>query len=163
MAQLSKIAPCLLFKGEAEAAAAFYVSVFPDSAITAMSRYGEGAPLPAGTALMVEFTLAGQRFQALNGGPPAAFNEAISFSIACKDAAEVDHYWDGLTAMGGRPIQCGWLEDRFGVRWQVVPDGLLDLIRDPDPVRAGRAMQAMIRQTKLDLAAIRAAADGNPA
>ena len=92
MAQVSLIAPCLLFKGEAEDAASFYVSVFPDAAITAVSRYGAGAPLPQGTALLVEFTLAGQRFQALNGGPPAAFNEAISFSIACRDASEVDHY-----------------------------------------------------------------------
>lgn len=161
MARLSTIAPCLLFKGEAEAAASFYVSIFPDAAITAISRYGKGAPMPEGTALMVEFTLAGQRFQALNGGPPAEFSEAISFSIACKDAAEVDHYWAALTAMGGQPIQCGWLRDRFGLRWQVVPDGLGALIADPDPARAARAMQAMMGQTKLDLAAIRAAADGD--
>ncbi len=160
MAQPSLIAPCLWCNGEAEAAAAFYVALFPDAAITSISRYGAGAPFPAGTALMVEFTLAGQRFQALNAGPQHPHNEAISLSVACKDAAELDHYWDGLIAMGGKPVACGWLRDRFGVAWQIVPDGLGALIADPDPARAARAMQTMMTQTKLDLAAIRAAVDG---
>ncbi|MBR0655216.1 VOC family protein [Plastoroseomonas arctica] len=163
MAQVPTIAPCLWFNGEAEAAAGFYVSVFPDAAITAISRYGAGAPFPEGTALMVEFSLAGQRFQALNGGPQYPHSEAISLSIACRDASEVDHYWSALTAMGGKPVQCGWLKDRFGVSWQVVPDGLGALIADPDPARAARAMRTMMTQTKLNLAAIRAAADGDDA
>ena len=158
---MSKIAPCLWFNGEAEEAARFYVSLFPDSAIKAVSRYGKDAPFPAGVALMVEFTLAGQRFQALNGGPQFRFSEAVSFSISCRDAAELDRIWTGLIADGGEAGRCGWLKDRFGVSWQVVPDGLGALLSDPDPVRAGRATKAMMGMTKLDLAAIRAAMQGD--
>jgi len=158
---MSKIAPCLWFNGQAEEAARFYVSLFPDAVITAVSRYGDGAPFPAGTALMVEFSLAGQRFQALNGGPQFTHSEAMSLSIRAKDAAEVDHYWNALTANGGRESQCGWLKDRFGVSWQVVPDGLAELMSDPDPARARRAMQALMHMRKLDLAAMRAAAQGD--
>jgi predicted 3-demethylubiquinone-9 3-methyltransferase (glyoxalase superfamily) len=158
-----RIAPCLWFNGEAEAAAAFYVALFPDSAIGAISRYGAAAPFPAGTALLVEFTLAGQRHQALNGGPQFPQSEAISLSIACRDAAEVEHYWHGLIQGGGSPGRCGWLKDRFGVSWQVVPDGLGAVLADPDPARAGRAMQALLGMSKLDLAALRSAADGDPA
>lgn len=157
---MSRIAPCLWFNGEAEEAARFYVALFPEAALGAISRYGAGAPFPAGTALMVEFTLAGQRFQALNGGPQFPHTEAISLSISCKDAAEVDHYWAALTADGGEESRCGWLKDRFGVSWQVVPEGLGAVIADSDPARAGRAMQALMGMTKLDLAAMRAAADG---
>jgi predicted 3-demethylubiquinone-9 3-methyltransferase (glyoxalase superfamily) len=157
---MSKIAPCLWFDGQAEDAAKFYVSLFPDAGITAVSRYGADAPFAKGTALVVEFTLAGQRFQALNGGPHYAMTPGISLSIACKDAAEVDHYWNALTADGGKESRCGWLTDRFGVPWQVVPDGLGALMSDPDPARARRATQAMMTMTKLDLAAMRAAADG---
>jgi predicted 3-demethylubiquinone-9 3-methyltransferase (glyoxalase superfamily) len=160
---VSTITPCLWFNGEAEAAAALYVSVFPNAAVTRVLRYGADSRFPAGTALLVEFTLAGQSFQALNGGPQHPHTEAISLSIACKDAAEVDHYWSALTAEGGAPVQCGWLKDRFGVSWQVVPDGVLALFADPDPARAARALQAMMTQIKLDLAAIRAAADGEAA
>jgi predicted 3-demethylubiquinone-9 3-methyltransferase (glyoxalase superfamily) len=156
---MSKIAPCLWFDGQAEEAANFYVSLFPDSAILAVSHYGEGAPFPAGTALMVEFQLAGQRFQALNGGPHYKFTEAVSLSIACKDAADVDRYWDSLSGDGGSEGPCGWLKDRFGVSWQVVPDGLGALIADPDRDCARRAMQAMMGMKKLDLAAMRAAAE----
>ena len=152
------IAPCLWFNGEAEEAAGFYTALFPNSEILAVLRYGEGAPFPAGTALVVEFTLAGQRHQALNGGPQFPHSEAISLSISCADAAEVDHYWHGLVAGGGTHSQCGWLKDRFGVSWQVVPDGLPELLADPS--RAARAMQALMGMTKLDLAALRAAADG---
>lgn len=155
---MCKIAPCLWFNGEAEEAAKFYVSLFPEGEITAVSRYGAGAPFPAGTALMVEFRLAGRRFQALNGGPQFKHSEAISLSISAKDAAEVDHYWNGLTANGGAEGQCGWLKDRFGVSWQVVPDGLGQVLSDPDPTRARRALQAMMQMKKLDLAAMRAAA-----
>lgn len=160
MAQFSTITPCLWFNGEAEAAAAFYISVFPNSGITAISRYGAGMHFPEGTVLLVEFTLAGQHFQALNGGPQHPHTQAISLSINCRDAAEVDHYWSALTAMGGQEVQCGWLKDRFGVSWQVVPEGLLALVADPDPVRASRAIQAVGQQIKLDLAAIRAAVEG---
>jgi predicted 3-demethylubiquinone-9 3-methyltransferase (glyoxalase superfamily) len=159
-AMMSKIAPCLWFNGQAEEAARFYVSLFPDSALLSTSRYGEGAPLPAGTALLVEFQLAGQRYQALNGGPQYTFSEAVSLSIDCKDAAEVDHFWEALSGDGGEEGPCGWLKDRFGVSWQVVPRCLSDLIVDPDPARAQKAMQAMFRMKKLDLAAMRAAADG---
>lgn len=155
---MSKIAPCLWFNGEAEEAANFYVSLFRDSSVNVVSRYGNDAPFPAGTALMVEFVLDGQRFQALNGGPQFKHSEALSLSISAKDAAEVDHFWYGLTADGGMESQCGWLKDRFGVSWQVVPEGLGAVLSDPDPERASRAMQAMLRMKKLDLAAMRAAA-----
>ena len=158
---MSTIAPCLWFNGEAEAAANFYVSLFPDAAITAVSRYGDGALFPAGTALMVEFRLAGQRFQALNGGPQFKHSEAMSLSISAKDAGEVDHYWRALTANGGSEGRCGWLKDRFGVSWQVVPDGLGTVLSDPDPASARRAMQAMLQMKKLDLDAMRAAAQGD--
>ena len=157
---MSKIAPCLRFDGQAEDAANFYVSLFPDSKLGAVSRYGSNMPFPAGTALMVEFFLAGQRFQALNGGPNFQFSEAVSMSISASDAAEVDHYWNALTSNGGQEGRCGWLKDRFGVSWQVVPDGLGTVMSDPDPARAGRAMKAMMGMRKLDLAAMRAAADG---
>jgi predicted 3-demethylubiquinone-9 3-methyltransferase (glyoxalase superfamily) len=157
---MSKIAPCLWFNGEAEAAARFYVGLFADAAMGPVSRYGQGAPFPAGTALMIEFTLFGQRFQALNGGPQFTFTAALSLSVACKDAAEVDRYWSALTADGGEEGRCGWLKDRFGVSWQIIPDGLGAVLADPDPVRARRAGQAMMTMRKLDLAALRAAAEG---
>ena len=156
---MSRIAPCLWFNGRAEEAAAFYVSLFPDSAIAAVSRYGANAPFPVGTALLVEFRLFGQRFQALNGGPEFVFSEAVSLSVSCKDVGEVDRYWDGLLADGGEEGRCGWLKDRFGVSWQVVPDGLGALLSGPDPARAGRAAKAMMGMRKLDLSAIRAAAE----
>jgi predicted 3-demethylubiquinone-9 3-methyltransferase (glyoxalase superfamily) len=157
---MSKIAPCLWFDGNAEEAAGFYVSVFPGARITNVSRYGPNAPFPVGTALMVEFELAGQRFQALNGGPNNPHSPAISLSISAKDEAEVDHYWNALIANGGSEGRCGWLKDHYGVSWQVVPEGLGKLISDPDPGRARRAMQAMMQMKKLDLAAMRAAANG---
>jgi predicted 3-demethylubiquinone-9 3-methyltransferase (glyoxalase superfamily) len=157
---MSRIAPCLWFDGTAEEAAKFYVSVFPDAKITSVSRYGTGGPFPAGTALMVEFDLGGQRFQALNGGPNYTHSPAISLSISARDAAEVDHYWNALTRNGGSEGRCGWLKDRFGVSWQVVPEGLGSVVSDPDPARARRAMQAMMQMKKLDLAAMRAAAQG---
>jgi predicted 3-demethylubiquinone-9 3-methyltransferase (glyoxalase superfamily) len=157
---MSEIAPCLWFNGEAEEAANFYVSLFPDAGITAVSRYGQGAPFPAGTALMVEFRLAGRRFQALNGGPHFPHSQAISLSISAKGAAEVDHYWNALTANGGEEGRCGWLKDRFGVSWQVVPEGLGQLMSDPDPACAKRAMLAMLQMKKLDLAAMRKATRG---
>ena len=158
---MSTIAPCLWFNGQAEEAAGFYVALFPDGAITAVARYGAGGPFPAGTALMVEFRLAGQRFQALNGGPQFPHTEAISLSISARDAEEVDRYWKALTAGGGSEGRCGWLKDRFGVSWQVVPEGLGAVLSDPDPVCAGKALRAMMQMGKLDLAAMRAAAQAS--
>jgi predicted 3-demethylubiquinone-9 3-methyltransferase (glyoxalase superfamily) len=155
---MSQIAPCLWFDGNAEEAAGLYVSIFPGARIVNVSRYGANAPFPAGTALMVEFELAGQRFQALNGGPNYTHSPALSLSISAKDEAEVDHFWNALIANGGSEGRCGWLKDRFGVSWQVVPEGLGKVLSDPDPVRARRAMQAMMQMKKLDLAALRAAA-----
>ncbi|HET6576187.1 MAG TPA: VOC family protein [Fimbriiglobus sp.] len=146
-----KITPCLWFDGKAEEAAAFYVSVFPDSAVTKVT------PGPGGAALLVEFRLAGLRFLALNGGPQFTFNEAISLSVDCRNQAEVDDLWDKLSA-GGAPSQCGWLKDRYGVSWQVVPTVLPQLLADP--AKAGRVMTALLKMTKLDIAALQAAADG---
>ncbi|MBV9097669.1 MAG: VOC family protein [Frankiaceae bacterium] len=150
----------LWFDNDAEEAAKFYTSVFPNSRILNTSYYGEGAPKPAGTALTVEFELDGTTFTALNGGPEYKFTEAISFQISCKDQDEVDHYADNLTANGGEEGPCGWLKDRFGLSWQVVPTALPELLSDPDPERAQRAMAAMMKMRRLDIAALRAAADG---
>ena len=149
----------LWFDTEALDAAEHYVALFPNSRITDVSRYGEGAPRPAGTVLTVAFELDGRPYLALNGGPQFAFNEAISLVVNCADQAEVDHFWAALTD-GGEEGSCGWLKDRFGLSWQVVPDGLGDVVGDPDPERAGRAMQAMLTMTKLDLETLRRAAAG---
>ena len=155
------IAPMLWFGTQAEEAARFYTSVFPNSSITAVSHYGEAGPRPAGTVLTVAFELDGEPFTALNGGPEFHFSEAVSFVIDCKDQAEVDHYWTKL-AEGGEEGQCGWVKDRFGLSWQVVPAELPSLIGDPDRDRAKRAMEAMLQMRKLDVAALRAAADSVP-
>jgi predicted 3-demethylubiquinone-9 3-methyltransferase (glyoxalase superfamily) len=152
-----KITPFLTFDTQAEEAAKFYVSVFPNSKITQVLRYGDAAPMPKGSVMVVDFDLGGQRFTALNAGPMFQFTGAVSFLVECDDQAEVDHYWDRLTD-GGRPIQCGWLTDRFGVTWQVAPRVLLRLIADPDPAKAGRAMQAMMGMVKFDVAEIERAA-----
>ena len=149
---MDSIKPCLWFDGAALAAAEFYVSVFPESRITEVSRLADGS------VLLVSFELNGRPFQALNGGPQFAFTEAISLSIPCATQDKSDHYWDVLTADGAES-QCGWLKDRYGVSWQVVPDGLGELLGDPDPERAARALQAMLGMKRLDLAAMRAAAD----
>jgi predicted 3-demethylubiquinone-9 3-methyltransferase (glyoxalase superfamily) len=158
---MSKIAACLWFNGEAEHAAQFYVSLFEDASIGDVSRYSENMPFSAGTALMVEFTLFGQRYQALNGGPNFPHSEAISLSVSCADQAEVDHYWQALTAHGGAESMCGWCKDRWGVSWQIVPQGLGALMTDPDPGRRSRAVQAMMGMKKLNLAAIEAAVRGD--
>jgi predicted 3-demethylubiquinone-9 3-methyltransferase (glyoxalase superfamily) len=155
-----KIAPCLWFDGDAETAVELYTSLLPDSRVTSLSRYGEGARFPAGTAFVVEFELAGRSFMALNGGPEFAFTEAISLSVACEDQAEVDRLWDALIADGGEPSQCGWLKDRFGLSWQIVPTRLGELMQDPDPEKAGRVQQAMLGMRKLDIAALEAAHRG---
>lgn len=150
-----KITPFLWFSDNAEEAATFYVSVFPNSQLTDVARMGEGGP-----ALTVAFTLDGEDFVGLNGGPIHRFTEAVSFVIDCETQAEVDHYWEILTAAGGQPGDCGWLKDRFGLSWQVVPRRLPELLTDPDPARAQRAMQAMMQMHKIDIAALEAAANG---
>lgn len=154
-----KITPNLWFDTEAEEAAEFYTSVFDNSRIVGVTHYPEGAPREAGMVMTVEFELDGQRFVGINGGPEFSFDEAVSFEIACKDQEEVDYFWEKLTD-GGRESQCGWLEDRFGVSWQVVPAGMEELFADPDKSRAERAMKAMLGMRKLDVAALRAAAEG---
>jgi predicted 3-demethylubiquinone-9 3-methyltransferase (glyoxalase superfamily) len=154
------ITTCLWFDNDAEAAATFYTSVFPNSRIGNVSHYSEGAPKPAGTVLTVEFELDGRAFTALNGGPEFTFTEAISFQISCQDQAEVDHYADALTADGGEEGPCGWVKDRFGLSWQIVPVAMIELFSDPDPERRNRAMAAMMKMQRLDIAALHAAADG---
>ncbi len=155
---MTRITPCLWFDTEGEEAATFYVSLFKNSRITEVSRYGEAGPRPAGTVMVVSFELDGQPFTALNGGPEFTFSEAISFQIDCQSQEEVDYYWDGLTA-GGEEGPCGWLKDRYGVSWQVVPSALIALLQDPDPGRSQRAMAAMMTMKKIDIAALHAAAD----
>ena len=157
MAQLQSISPCLWFNGQAEAAAAFYVSVFPDSRVQEVVRWPDGGPVPAGSVLTVRFMLAGQEFIALNGGPQFTFNEAVSLSIRCGSQAEVDHFWSRLTE-GGSASQCGWLKDRYGLSWQVVPTVLPDLLAGPDGARAGRVMNAMMSMGKIDIATLQRAA-----
>ena len=154
-----KITPCLWFDTEAEPAAEFYCSVFPSSKILSVSRYGEGGPREAGLALTVEFELDGVRFTALNGGPQYKFTEAISLQVNAVDQGEVDRYTELLTADGGEVGPCGWVKDRFGLSWQVIPDVLPELLSDPDPVRANAAMQAMLGMMKIDIRAVRDAAD----
>lgn len=157
-----KIVPNLWFDGDAESAAEFYTSVFPRSRVVSVVPYPEGAPGLTGTVMTVEWELDGQRFVGINGGPQFRFSEAVSFSITCADQDEVDHYWTALTE-GGEESQCGWLKDRFGLSWQVVPVGLEEALNDADPERAQRAMQAMLGMRKIDLAALRAAMDAVPA
>ncbi len=153
---MQKITPFLWFDCQAEEAANLYVSLFPDSKLTNVSRYGDGMPLPKGTAMSVTFQLAGQEFMALNGGPSFTFTEAISFFVNCETQEEIDRLWSKLTE-GGEPGQCGWLKDRFGLSWQIVPNVLGDLIGDPDPEKAGRATQAMLKMGKLDIAELKRA------
>ena len=156
---MHRINPNLWFDTECEEAAAFYVSVFPNSEIRNVSHYTEGSPRPAGTVLTVDFVLDGQEFTAINGGPQFTFNESISLLINCADQDEVDYYWAKLSE-GGEEGQCGWLKDRYGLSWQVVPEGMAEVMSDPDKGRAQRAMQAMLGMKKLDVAVLRAAADG---
>ena len=158
---MSKISPCLWFDGDAEAAARFYVSLLPDSRVERVQRNVMDIPAgKAGTVLLVEFTVAGQRFLALNGGMKVDYTHAVSFVIDCADQAEVDRLWESLCANGGTPVQCGWIRDRWGVSWQIVPAVLPKLLRDPDPAKAQRVMQAMMQMIKLDIAALERAAAG---
>lgn len=161
MAQ-QKIVPNLWFDTRAEEAAHYYIDVFGAGRVLDVTRYPEGAPGPAGSVMSVEFEVAGQRFVGINGGPQFPFTEAVSFQIDCADQAEVDRYWGRLIGDGGQEGRCGWLKDRYGLSWQVVPSGMAEVFADPDPARAQRAVQAMLGMTSLDVAALRAAADGLP-
>ncbi len=154
-----KIIPNLWFDTEAEEAAAFYVSVFNNSRIVNRTHYTDAGPRESGMVMTVEFELDGQRYVGINGGPEFTFDEAVSFQIDCADQEEVDYYWEKLSE-GGSEGPCGWLKDRYGLSWQVVPAGMEELFADPDPKRAERAMKAMLQMGKLDIAALREAADG---
>ena len=158
---MPKQIPCLWFDGQAEEAAQLYTSVFPNSSIDRVTRYGPDMPPPMeeGDVLTVDFTLDGTAYTALNGGPQFPFTEAVSFQIVCADQEESDRYWDRLTADGGEESMCGWLKDRFGLSWQVFPAELIELTGDPDPGRAQRATQAMLQMRRIDLAEIERAAD----
>ncbi len=157
---MTELINCLWFDTQGEEAANFYVSLVPDSHVDRLWRTPADTPSgPAGTVLTVDFTLAGQPFQGLNGGPEFKFNEAISVVIECDDQAEVDRLWGTLTANGGEPGPCGWLKDRFGMSWQIVPRRLNELVDDPDPERARRAMEAMLKMGKIEVAELERAAD----
>jgi len=156
-----KIIPNLWFDTEAEEAAEFYTSVFKNSRVVNVAHYTEAGPRETGMVMTVEFELDGQRFVGINGGPEFSFSEAVSFQVTCEDQDEVDYYWERLSE-GGQEGPCGWLKDRYGVSWQVVPKGMDELFSDPDPERARRAMEAMLKMGKLDIAALRSAADGVP-
>jgi predicted 3-demethylubiquinone-9 3-methyltransferase (glyoxalase superfamily) len=161
---MSKVSPCLWFDGEAEEAARFYVSLLPDSKIETVQKNPVDSPAgKAGTVLVVEFTLAGQRFMALNGGTRVEYTHAVSFKIDCADQAEVDRLWDALSANGGQVNRCGWLRDRFGVSWQIVPSALPKYLGGPDRAGAQRAMQAMLGMVKLDIEGLRRAYEGQSA
>lgn len=156
-----KITPCLWFEGNAEEAATFYTSVFPDSKIENVHKSRSDTPgVEAGGVLLVSFTLAGQKYLALNGGPHDKFNDAISMSVDCEDQAEVDRLWAALTTDGGRPVQCGWLKDKYGMSWQIIPKRLPELLQSSDAQRGARVMAAMMAMVKIDVAALEAAADG---
>lgn len=156
---MPSITPSLWFDTQGLEAAEFYVSVFPRSSVEKISYYGEAGPRPAGSVLTVDFLLDGQRHTAINGGPEFTFDEAVSLAVRCSGQEEVDHYWAKLTE-GGSEGPCGWLKDKYGLSWQIIPEGLDAVLGDPDPERAGRAMAAMMKMRKLDLAELRAAADG---
>ncbi|MDQ4079603.1 MAG: VOC family protein [Gemmatimonadota bacterium] len=158
--RVQTISPFLWFDNRAEDAAKFYVSIFPNSRILGVSRYGEAGPGPKGTVMTVSFELDGQRFIALNGGPQFTFTEAISFSVNCETQEEVDRYWSKLTSGGGEEGPCGWLKDRYGLSWQVNPRVLGELVSDPDPTKAKRAMEAMLKMKKIDIATLQRAAQG---
>jgi predicted 3-demethylubiquinone-9 3-methyltransferase (glyoxalase superfamily) len=159
---MPKIIPNLWFDTQAEEAAGFYTSVFKNSRIVNVTHYTEAGPRPAGMVMTVEFELDGQRFLGINGGPDFTFNEAISLEVPCETQEDVDYYWDRL-GDGGAEGPCGWLKDRYGLSWQVVPTAMEELLADPDRTRAERAMKAMFGMRKLDIAALQAAADGVPA
>jgi predicted 3-demethylubiquinone-9 3-methyltransferase (glyoxalase superfamily) len=151
-----RITPFLWFDGQAEEAANFYVSIFPNSKVGSTSRYGEAGPGPKGSVMTIAFDLDGLSFTALNGGPMFKFTEAISLVVHCETQAEVDHYWDKLSA-GGQQVQCGWLKDKYGLSWQIVPNALMELVQDKDPAKSQRVMAAMMQMKKIDIAGLKAA------
>ena len=153
---MQKIHPFLWYDTQAEEAMNFYVSIFKNSKINKVVRYGDGGPGPKGTVMTASFELEGQQFTALNGGPMFKLNEAISFVVDCKSQEEVDHLWNALSE-GGSTQQCGWLKDKFGLSWQIVPSVLMELASDPDPAKSGRVMRAMMQMTKIDIAKLREA------
>ncbi len=155
---MPKTTPWLWFDTEGEEAATFYTSIFKNSRILDVTRYGSAGPRPEGEVMTVSFELEGQQFAALNGGPEFAFTEAVSFQVGCESQEEVDEFWTRLSE-GGSEGRCGWLKDRFGVSWQIVPTALGELLGDPDPRRSQRAMEAMLQMTKLDITAMKRAAD----
>lgn len=158
---MQKITPFLWFDGQAEEAAKFYVSLFRNSRITTVTRYGEAGPGPAGSVMTVAFRLAGQEFVALNGGPEFKFNEAISFAVNCETQGEIDELWEKLSA-GGTEVECGWLKDKYGVSWQITPTILPRLLSDPDAAKAQRVMKAMLQMRKLDIDGLKQAAAAQP-
>ena len=157
---MQRITPFLWFDNQAEEAMNFYLSIFKNSKAGAISRYGDAGPGPAGSVMVASFELDGTQFTALNGGPHFKFTEAISLYVNCQDQAEVDYYWNKLIEGGGKPSQCGWLKDQFGLSWQIVPSALPRLLSDPDGAKAGRVMQAMLQMQKIDVAKLEAAAKG---
>lgn len=157
---MPKITPFLWFDTQAEAAANFYVSIFPNSKIGKVARYGKAGPGAEGSVMTIAFWLDGQEFTALNAGPHFKFTEAISFLVPCKTQEEVDHYWSKLLEGGGQESQCGWLKDKFGLSWQIVPTAMGELMSDPDPQKSKRVMEAMLKMKKLDIAALQKARDG---
>jgi predicted 3-demethylubiquinone-9 3-methyltransferase (glyoxalase superfamily) len=159
MTKIQKITPFLWYDTEAEEAARFYTSIFPDSKIGAISRFGDAGPGPKGSVMVVSFTLAGQKFMALNGGPTYKLTEAISLMVNCETQAEVDRYWEKLLD-GGKAQACGWLKDKYGLSWQITPTMLIKHIGDPDPAKATRVMQAMMGMVKFDINALQKAYDG---
>jgi len=159
---MSKICPCLWFDGEAEEAATFYVSLLPGSGIETIQKNSVDSPAgKAGSVLVLEFTLAGQHFMALNGGMRMEYTHTVSFKIDCADQAEVDHLWSALLANGGEANRCGWLRDRYGVSWQIVPSAFFKMLRDPDPAKAQRVTQAMLQMVKLDIEGLKRAYEGH--
>jgi len=156
---MPKITPFLWFNDNAEEAMNFYVSVFRNSKVRGVTRYGDAGPGPKGSVMTANFELDGQEFVALNGGPQFTFTEAVSFVVHCDSQQEVDYYWDTLTSDGGRPSQCGWLKDKYGLSWQIVPDAMMALLQQKDPKKAQRVMQALMQMTKIDIARLRQAAE----
>jgi predicted 3-demethylubiquinone-9 3-methyltransferase (glyoxalase superfamily) len=156
---MQKITPFLWFDGNAEEAASFYTSIFKNSKILNVARYGEAGPGPKGSAMTVTFQLEGQQFIALNGGPHYTFTPAISFFVNCETQAEVDEFWNKLSA-GGKDVQCGWLKDKFGVSWQIIPKALMELMGDKDPVKSQRVFKAMLQMTKIDIEGLKRAYRG---
>ena len=158
---MQKITPFLWFDNQAEEAANFYVSVFKNSKILSVTRYGDTGPGPKGSVMVASFELDGQKFNALNGGPIFKFTEAISLVVNCESQAEVDHFWEKLTADGGQEVQCGWLKDKYGLSWQIVPTILVELLQDKDPDKSQRVMKAMMKMVKMDIDTLKRASAGD--